>query len=44
VSGENIAEWSELRKYFDPEAVTDDGDGYAYPFQRRYSLGINIDF
>lgn len=44
LSGENIAEWSELSKYFDPEAVTDNGDGYAYPFQRRYSLGINIDF
>ncbi len=44
ISGENIAEWSELKKYFDPEAITDNGDGYAYPFQRRYSFGINIDF
>lgn len=44
ISGENIAEWSEIKKYFDPEAITDNGDGYAYPFQRRYSFGINIDF
>ncbi len=44
VSGENIAEWSEVSDYFDPEAVTNDGWGYAYPFQRRYSFGVNIDF
>lgn len=44
VSGENIAEWSEVADYFDPEAVTDNGWGYAYPFQRRYSFGVNIDF
>jgi len=44
VSGENIAEWSEVSDYFDPEAVTDNGWGYAYPFQRRYSFGVNIDF
>ena len=44
VSGENIAEWSQVSDYFDPEAVTDDGHGYAYPFQRKYSFGVNIDF
>ncbi|RIJ50833.1 TonB-dependent receptor [Maribellus luteus] len=44
VSGENLAEWSEVGDYFDPEAVTDNGHGYAYPFQRRYSFGVNIDF
>lgn len=57
-SGENLAEWSELTDYFDPEAVTDSdarvdpsyspgrqvGTGYKYPFQRRYSLGVNVDF
>ncbi|MEX2640148.1 MAG: hypothetical protein WD266_05655, partial [Balneolales bacterium] len=42
VSGENLAEWSELAGFFDPEAVTDDGYGYRYPFQRRYSVGINV--
>lgn len=44
VSGENIAEWSEVSDFFDPESVTDDGWGYAYPFQRKYSFGVNIDF
>lgn len=43
-SGENVAEWSEVSDYFDPEAVTDNGWGYAYPFQRRFSFGVNIDF
>lgn len=44
LSGENIFEWSEVADFFDPEAVTDNGHGAAYPFQRRYSLGVNIDF
>ncbi len=44
VSGENIAEWSGVSKFFDPEAVTDNGYGYAYPFERKYSFGVNIDF
>ncbi len=44
ISGENIAEWSQVSDYFDPEAVTDNGWGYAYPFQRRYSFGVNVDF
>ncbi len=59
VSGENLAEWSELKDYYDPEAITDvfyrynpednpdereNGKGYAYPFQRRYSFGINVNF
>jgi hypothetical protein len=56
VSGENIAEWSEIKDFFDPEAVTDNvakadpsyssanGWGYAYPFQRRYSFGIDVQF
>ena len=57
-SGENIAEWSELTDFFDPESITDSdarfnpgvspgrqtGTGYTYPFQRRYSVGINVDF
>jgi hypothetical protein len=56
VSGENLFERSEVKKYFDPEAITDninkldpgrsggDGWGYAYPFQRRYSFGIEVQF
>lgn len=57
VSGENIFEWSEVKKYYDPEAITDavklnpsestdryKGKGYAYPFQRYYSFGLNVTF
>ncbi len=55
-SGENITEFSKVKKYFDPEAVTDNVDkvnpskstgsgwGYAYPFQRRYSFGLEVQF
>lgn len=58
VSGENLVEWSEVKKFYDPEAITDDidrvnpstsagrdtGKGYAYPFSRRYSVGLNLNF
>ena len=44
LSGENLMEWSEISDIVDPEAVTNNGRGYAYPFQRRYSLGINVQF
>ena len=52
VSGENLFEFSELKKYFDPEAInsTDVNDmtrtsnGYTYPFQRRYTVGLNVTF
>lgn len=44
VSGENLMEWSEVADIVDPEAITNNGLGYAYPIQRRYSLGINIGF
>lgn len=44
VSGENLKEWSEIADFVDPEAVTNNGQGYAYPFQRRYSVGLNINF
>ncbi len=43
VTGENLFEFSEIKKYFDPEAVAD-GYGWAYPFQRKYAAGINLDF
>jgi TonB-linked SusC/RagA family outer membrane protein len=44
-SGDNIYEWSELKKYFDPEAITDSGQhGYVYPFSRQYSFGVNVTF
>lgn len=58
VSGENIAEWSAVSDFFDPEAISDidvkinpgvnpgrtTGKGYAYPFQRRYAVGLNVTF
>jgi hypothetical protein len=55
-SGENLTEWSELKDFYDPEAINDDvakldprrssseGWGYAYPLQRRYSFGLNVTF
>jgi TonB-linked SusC/RagA family outer membrane protein len=43
VSADNVYEWSELKNYFDPEAVTDESEfGYTYPFSRQYSFGINL--
>lgn len=45
VSGDNLFEWSALRRYFDPEAVTDTSEyGYVYPFNRQYSFGMNVTF
>ena len=42
-TGENLGEISDIKKYIDPEAVAD-GYGWAYPYQRKYALGINLDF
>lgn len=42
-TGENLFEFSSIKKYFDPEAVAD-GYGWAYPFQRKYAAGVNLDF
>lgn len=45
VSGDNLFEWSGLKKYFDPETVTsEDSYGYVYPFNRQYSCGVNVTF
>ena len=43
VTGENLMEFSSIKKYIDPEAVAD-GYGWAYPYQRKYAIGINLDF
>ncbi len=43
VTGENIFEFSGIKKYIDPEAVAD-GYGWAYPYQRKFAIGINLDF
>lgn len=42
VSGENLFEFSAIKKYMDPESITD-GYGWAYPYQRKYAVGINLD-
>ena len=43
VTGENIFEFSGIKKYIDPEAVAD-SYGWAYPYQRKFAIGINLDF
>ncbi|WP_162946637.1 SusC/RagA family TonB-linked outer membrane protein [Chitinophaga barathri] len=42
VSGENIFEFSSIKKYLDPESITD-GYGWEYPYQRKYAAGLNLD-
>ncbi|MGN0214373.1 MAG: hypothetical protein ACI4AH_06140, partial [Muribaculaceae bacterium] len=41
-SGDNLAEWSGLYKYYkvDPESL----GNFIYPFQRSYSFGLNLTF
>jgi len=45
-SGENLFEFSQIKKYVDPEAINNgtDGSAWAYPFQRKFSVGLNLDF
>jgi len=42
-TGDNITEFSKIKKYLDPESIVD-GYGWAYPYQRKYSLGLNVTF
>lgn len=42
-TGENLYEFSAIKKYLDPEAVTS-SYGRNYPFQRKYSMGVNLTF
>ncbi|GBU08315.1 SusC/RagA family TonB-linked outer membrane protein [Bacteroidales bacterium] len=42
LSGENLAEWTKLSKNLDPEGLGDNST--VYPFQRTYSVGLNIIF
>lgn len=56
VSGENITEWSALKQFYDPEAINQNrltdpsvspersGNGYTYPWQRKYAVGLNVNF
>ncbi len=42
---DNAFEWSALKKYYDPEAITAASAwGYVYPFNRQYSFGVNVVF
>jgi len=41
-TGENIFEWSSIKKHIDPEATGN--EGYAYPFNRKLSLGMSLTF
>ncbi|MHA4809076.1 SusC/RagA family TonB-linked outer membrane protein [Flavitalea flava] len=43
LSSENPFEFSKIKQYVDPEAVNAT-DAWAYPFQRKYALGLNLDF
>jgi len=43
ISGENLFEISAIKQYIDPEAVNT-GAAWIYPFQRKYAVGINLDF
>lgn len=55
-SGENLMEWSAVKRYFDPETLNEntytnptlspgrEGNGLTYPFQRSFSGGIQLTF
>lgn len=42
VTGENLYEWSSIKTHIDPEATGE--RGYAYPIQRKISVGMNLTF
>jgi len=42
VTGENLYEWSEIKRHIDPEATG--SRGYSYPFHRKLSFGMNVTF
>jgi len=41
-TGENLFEFSSIKKYVDPEAVVNNA-AWVYPYQRKYSVGVNLD-
>jgi hypothetical protein len=50
-SGQNLLTWTKLSKPYDPETIGDDvdvsssnGNGFVYPVQKVYTLGIDIKF
>ncbi|MHA4739791.1 SusC/RagA family TonB-linked outer membrane protein [Dyadobacter sp. MSC1_007] len=49
VTGENVFEFSKIKKYFDPEVITSSNtfgssNGFSYPFQRKFAVGVNVEF
>ncbi|MGV3763131.1 SusC/RagA family TonB-linked outer membrane protein [Parapedobacter sp.] len=46
ITGENIFEFSEVKRFVDPEAINNntDSSAWAYPFQRKFAFGLNIGF
>ncbi|TDE11755.1 TonB-dependent receptor [Dyadobacter psychrotolerans] len=44
VTGENIFEFSKIKKFIDPEAVNAGPSAWTYPFQRKMAVGLNIEF
>lgn len=43
LSGENLCEFSNIKGAYDPEAAGKNGT-MIYPFQRSYSIGLNVTF
>eukprot|EP01133_Synstelium_polycarpum_P016572 gene16572-19690_t len=44
VTADNLYEFSSIKKYIDPEAVNQGPSAWAYPYQRKYAIGLNLDF
>ncbi|WP_257670657.1 SusC/RagA family TonB-linked outer membrane protein [Parapedobacter tibetensis] len=44
VTAENIFEFSEVKRFVDPESINNNSEARAYPFQRRMAFGLNIAF
>ncbi len=45
ISADNVFEWSELKEFFDPEALTNTSSfGYVYPFNRQFTCGLKVTF
>lgn len=44
VTADNLYEFSTIKKFIDPEAVNQGPSAWAYPYQRRYAVGLNLDF
>lgn len=42
-TGYNLATWDKLKKV-DPEVAPSSNNGYFYPQQRQYNMGINVSF